>query len=191
MPLQQGNIKVQHVKFVPPKDRLFPIKWLQRILVLLVLVRLTVAVFARKPKDAVGTTTIQQTSNIELQAETNGAGGEPVPQGVGNDEMEFTIDEENAWFLPFTWPRKKPSIPYKASDEEWQEFRKLSQDKERQNAVKGQAVECIHYIVKHHPQVKRMLGKTSPTSRHWLDIDYPIRYDEGYEMTGYGFQFCP
>ena len=190
VPLQRGNIKVQHVKFVPPKSRFFQNKWLQRILVWLILVRLLGMIFRKKREDIADTEETPHAINTEVQDETNGVDGEPVSQGEGTEEMEITIDEENAWFLPYTWPRKKPSVPYKASDDEWQEFRKLSRDGPRQEAVKGQAVEYVHYIVKHHPQVRRILGKTSPTSRYWLDIDYPMRYDEGYEMTGYDFRLC-
>ncbi|KAB8611425.1 hypothetical protein FH972_025930 [Carpinus fangiana] len=47
-----------------------------------------------------------------------------------------TIDAEDQVFLPLWWPRKLPLQPFTSSDPTWQEFAKLSKDKDRLAAVK-------------------------------------------------------
>lgn len=63
--------------------------------------------------------------------------GKPVRRGqeAGTDEDEF--EDSEAYFIPMTWATKLPREFYKGSDAEWQEFRKMATDNERQKRIYG------------------------------------------------------
>lgn len=52
------------------------------------------------------------------------------------DRMEDSIDDYPI-HIPLSWPRKKDGKFYAASDPEWQEFVKISKDREKLLSLKG------------------------------------------------------
>lgn len=59
--------------------------------------------------------------------------GTLVPVGAEEDEDEWA--DEDSRFIPLTWAKKLPKTFYKGSDPEWQEFRKVAKDKQKQQRV--------------------------------------------------------
>ena len=108
------------------------------------------------------------------------------PASGDNDdaEVEIDLDAEDAWFLPFGWPQKKALVPYKGSDEEWTEFRKFSTNEQKKRETRAQAVMFIQFIAEQNKSVNGILGPPVRCTRHWLDIDYPVYYSDGYEVKG-------
>jgi len=53
----------------------------------------------------------------------------------GSEEDEFA--DSDSRFIPMTWATKLPRAYYKGSDPEWQEFRKLATDGEKQKRIYG------------------------------------------------------
>jgi len=66
----------------------------------------------------------------------------PTPDEVlnGTDEEE---DEDDALFIPLGWTTELPRQWYKGSDPEWQDFRKLSQDKGKNNAIRCRFTQAL------------------------------------------------
>ena len=57
--------------------------------------------------------------------------GQNAKEGTPQDQGDEWADEDSK-FIPLTWAKKMPREFYKGSDPEWQEFRKVASDKERQ-----------------------------------------------------------
>lgn len=70
---------------------------------------------------------------IDDGAETLGPDGAEVAR-EGEDEEEFE-GEEDATFIPFSWPKEEERTFYRGSDPEWQEFLKLAKDQKRHREI--------------------------------------------------------
>ena len=56
---------------------------------------------------------------------------------VEDDDLVPEIQPEDAWFIPFGWPKKCPPAFYKGSDPEWLSFVELARNKDRIRVVKS------------------------------------------------------
>ena len=45
--------------------------------------------------------------------------------------------DNDSWFIPMQYPERLPSVFYRNSDPEWQEFVKMSWDEQRKDMVRG------------------------------------------------------
>ncbi|KZL79049.1 hypothetical protein CI238_06847, partial [Colletotrichum incanum] len=106
-----------------------------------------------------------------------------------DEEME---EEAEPWFIPFPFTTKSVSQPpYKASDPEWQQFIKLSKDKEAQQQIRSHLSQVVKGAVERHPAITARCGGPVKIRRYWLDIDFPARpppvfYSSGLLMQGDG-----
>ena len=115
------------------------------------------------------------------QAQTSDGSASSEDDGA---QVEIDLDAEDAWFLPFSWPQRKAPVPYKASDEDWTEFRNFSTNEQKKHEARSQAVGFIHHIVQQNQTINKILGPPVLCTKYWLDIDYPYAYSEGYEVNG-------
>ena len=84
--------------------------------------------------------------SIEVSVSDDAAGtvGEDgnanIERSKGIDGDEFEEMDENSFFIPAGWPSRQPRTFYKASDPEWQEFRKLSKDPQKIRDAQGRRI---------------------------------------------------
>ncbi|GAB7341549.1 hypothetical protein MBLNU457_7762t1 [Dothideomycetes sp. NU457] len=101
---------------------------------------------------------------------------------VGIDEDEFT--DSDSWFIPMTWATKLPREFYKGSDAEWQEFRKMATDSDRQKRIYGELVAIVSQGVAQHKGIARALGKDQKVGKVWLDVTFPDGPPQEYSRKG-------
>ena len=123
------------------------------------------------------------------------------------EDEDFVPDEmpENAWFIPFGWPKQCPKTFYKGSDPEWQEFVALAKNQEKIGLVKSrQCRTCklkldmigadrskdelaaiIGTFMGSRGEFEQFAGKPLIPSRFWFDIDFPDGPPPEYERVGY------
>ena len=70
----------------------------------------------------------------EVEEEVVGGDGTPDVTTEEGEEEEV----EDGLFIPCGWPRKQERKYYRASDPEWKEFIKFSQEKERHQDVQSE-----------------------------------------------------
>lgn len=81
---------------------------------------------------------------IEIDADTSNGqddcddpGHNHKTKGKGEELSTGLDDDSDVSFFPLLYPKQLPRKFYKASDPEWQEFKKLQSDKDRKNAARG------------------------------------------------------
>ena len=129
--------------------------------------------------------------DVDDQAEVVGGDGivdvernnDPDREDPEGDE-EFEGDED-ALFIPFSWPKQQPRTFYKGSDPEWQEFIKLSKDPQRHKDIQRRLVSNIRSELSQHPQASRILGQIDhKKGKFWLEISFPEGPPTEYAVTG-------
>ncbi|KAF9872566.1 hypothetical protein CkaCkLH20_10063 [Colletotrichum karsti] len=99
-----------------------------------------------------------------------------------DEEME---EETEPWFIPFPFTTKQVSQPpYKGSDPEWQQYVKISKNKELQNHIRGDLANWVRSAVERHPTIIARCGNVVNLRRYWLDIDFPYRPPPVYYSSG-------
>ncbi|KAF1830212.1 hypothetical protein BDW02DRAFT_573261 [Decorospora gaudefroyi] len=116
----------------------------------------------------------------------------------GDDDEEEEEDEEDddddddddaILFLPTGFSRPRPATFYKGSDPEWQEFRKISRDRERVHKIRGELVAMLRNFAANSPKYVARVGKVdTEKGKAWLEIKFPdgppIEYERpGIELT--------
>lgn len=89
-----------------------------------------------------------------------------------DDGLPYYADETST-FIPLTWATKLPRAFYKGSDPEWQEFRSIAQDRERQKRIQTQLVDIVYQQCLKHPILAHHLGKDAKVGKYWLDLSFP------------------
>lgn len=74
-----------------------------------------------------------------------------LDSAIPDEEVEELLAEaeegdEESLFVPLSWPKRMPQQYYHQSDEEWQEFIKFSNDKERKKAIRGRSLYQYHNV---------------------------------------------
>lgn len=74
-----------------------------------------------------------------------------IQEGSAQDDDDVHISdsefaEEDSFFIPLTWAKKLPRSFYKGSDPEWQEFVKISKDKDRHKKI-----QCMPLLLSSSP----------------------------------------
>jgi len=101
------------------------------------------------------------------------------------DEADGTEDDEDAIFIPFSWPKKIPKTYYRGSDPEWKAYVKFSKDKKMHIDVQQRLISLIRSDVSQRRNLKRYFGQVDITSGHmWLDFHYPPGPPLEYEVSG-------
>lgn len=188
MPISQGASNVQYVKIMGPKKKGFRSPW-GRALFYIVYVSICInvaAYFMESTGKSNSPKAVKSTGKmIVIEAKQDKAA---IVDDQASEESETDVgvdlDAEDAWFLPFGWPQRKAPVPYKASDEEWTEFRKFSTNEQKKREARAQAVGFISFITQQNQTINKILGPPIRCTKHWLDIDYPMKYSDGYEING-------
>ncbi|KAF1932042.1 uncharacterized protein M421DRAFT_55160 [Didymella exigua CBS 183.55] len=95
------------------------------------------------------------------------------------DEEEY---DDAILFLPTGFSRLKPKTFYRGSDPEWQEFKKVTQDKARIERIRRELVT----MVRTSPGLKEKLGEIDhKRGRAWIEFRFPEGPPPEYERPGY------
>ncbi|ESZ91046.1 hypothetical protein SBOR_8565 [Sclerotinia borealis F-4128] len=82
--------------------------------------------------------------------------------------------QEEPMFLPFPGTTKElPSVPYKGTDPEFQEFIKISKDRKLVDKIRVDLVEFIRDSTTRSLVSLTTVGNEFKCRRSWLDIDFP------------------
>lgn len=120
------------------------------------------------------------------------------------DSVEDSIDDYPI-HIPLSWPRKREGKFYAASDPEWQEFVKISKDRQKIKSLKGEFQgfifgsmqlylhsldELLSVVLNEASQsrlLSHVLGKNLSVSGFWLLHHFPSRAPPEYDRLGYVF----
>lgn len=100
-----------------------------------------------------------------------------------NSERTQEILEE-AIFIPLTFPRELPQTHYKGTDEAWQSFIALANNRERIQSLRNDLVGHVGQHTSRMPGFQKVLGKDIHPRKYWLDIDFPDGPPTEYVQTG-------
>ncbi|KAF5872036.1 uncharacterized protein Bfra_009063ia [Botrytis fragariae] len=94
-------------------------------------------------------------------------------------------EAEPPLFIPFPGTtRQLPTVPYKGTDPEFQEFIKISQDTKLMNKLRVDLTEIMRDFACKSPIVVQIAGKNLKSRRIWLDIDFPSIPPPSFERSG-------
>ncbi len=107
------------------------------------------------------------------------------PDREDDEEDEEFEGDEDALFIPFSWPKQQPRTFYKGSDPEWQEFIRLSKDPQRHKDIQRRLVSNVRSELSQHPHASRILGQIDhKKGKFWLEISFPEGPPTEYTITG-------
>lgn len=106
------------------------------------------------------------------------------------DEEDEEEDEEDEYddailFLPTGFSRMKPTTFYKGSDPEWQEFKKVSQDKARIERIRQELVNVVRTSCSTPAYVAKIGEVDHKKGRVWIEFKFPEGPPPEYERPGY------
>ncbi|KAH6638359.1 hypothetical protein C7974DRAFT_391416 [Boeremia exigua] len=109
--------------------------------------------------------------------------------GEAEEEDEEDEDEEEydeaVLFFPTGLSRRKPTTLYKGSDPEWQEFKKVSQDKARVERIRQNLVDLVRTAFS-APAYAAKIGEVDhKKGRVWIEFKFPPGPPPEYERPGY------
>ncbi|KAM0128686.1 hypothetical protein ACHAO1_008913 [Botrytis cinerea] len=94
-------------------------------------------------------------------------------------------EAEPPLFIPFPGTTKQlPTVPYRGTDPEFQEFIKISQDTKLMNKLRVDLTEIMRDFACKSPIVVQIAGKNLKSRRIWLDIDFPSIPPPSFERSG-------
>ncbi|KAG9199664.1 hypothetical protein G6514_008219 [Epicoccum nigrum] len=117
--------------------------------------------------------------------EANEEGNEENHDGEGDDEEEY---DDAILFLPTGLSRPKPLTYYKGSDPEWQEFKRISQDRAKVDKIRQDLVNIVRTMCT-LPEYAAVIGPVDHSKgRVWIEFKFPdgppIEFERpGYELT--------
>ena len=100
------------------------------------------------------------------------------------DEEEDDEMSEEAIFIPLTFPRELPQTHYKGTDEAWQSFIALANDRQRIQSLRNDLAGHVGQHTSRIPGFQKVLGKDIHPRKYWLDIDFPDGPPTEYVRTG-------
>ena len=114
---------------------------------------------------------------------------EEVDDEEANEEDEEEDEDEEyddaILFLPTGFSRLKPKTFYKGSDPEWQEFKKVSQDKARIERIRQELVNLVRTMCS-APAFAAKIGEVDhKKGRVWIEFKFPDGPPPEYERPGY------
>jgi hypothetical protein len=113
---------------------------------------------------------------------------EEANEEEGEDEEEEEEEEEYddaILFLPTGFSRLKPKTFYRGSDPEWQEFKKVAQDKARIERIRQELVNMVRTACS-SPAYQAKIGDVDhKKGRAWIEFKFPDGPPPEYERPGY------
>ncbi|KAF2627768.1 hypothetical protein BU25DRAFT_410424 [Macroventuria anomochaeta] len=104
----------------------------------------------------------------------------------GDEEDEDEEEYDDAiLFLPTGFSRLKPKTFYKGSDPEWQEFKKVSQDKARIERIRQELVNLVRTACSTPAYVAKIGEVDHKKGRVWIEFKFPDGPPPEYERPGY------
>ncbi|KAK4041845.1 hypothetical protein C8A01DRAFT_34096 [Parachaetomium inaequale] len=109
----------------------------------------------------------------------------PTPADTTKESEGRDGDKEAPTFIPLPLTTKKlPPQPYSKSDPEWQEFIRISNDRQLQHRIRHYIAEYVLEIATQHPVAIARIGKEVRLGRYWMGFEYPRMAPPVYERTG-------
>ncbi|KAK4187909.1 hypothetical protein QBC35DRAFT_217328 [Podospora australis] len=107
------------------------------------------------------------------------------PEAIAAAKEQEEEDEDLGMFFPFplTLKRHEPE-PYSGKDPEWQEFIRMSKDKDLMIKIRKDTVDLVHQAVKKHSLLQMKYGRDIKVRRFWMDLDFPYRAPPTYTQAG-------
>ncbi|KAJ5333280.1 hypothetical protein MYU51_014681 [Penicillium brevicompactum] len=90
--------------------------------------------------------------------------------------------DEDALFIPLAWSRLQKGELYATSDPEWQQFVKLSKDREKLQALRDELANIV--LTSAGDQMSKILGDPLALTGFWLVHQFPTRAPPGYVRSG-------
>jgi hypothetical protein len=113
---------------------------------------------------------------------------EEANEAEDEDEDEDEDEEEYddaILFLPTGFSRLKPKTFYKGSDPEWQEFKKISQDRPRLERIKQELLNTVRTACS-SPAYRAKIGEVDhKKGQSWVEFKFPDGPPPAYERPGY------
>lgn len=106
-------------------------------------------------------------------------------EGEDEDDDEEEEYDDAILFLPTGFSRLKPKTFYRGSDPEWQEFKRVSQDKARIEKIRQELVNMVRTAVD-SPAYRAKIGEVDhKKGRAWIEFKFPDGPPPEYERPGY------
>ncbi|KAF1359535.1 hypothetical protein EJ07DRAFT_120155 [Lizonia empirigonia] len=107
-----------------------------------------------------------------------------------NEEDEEDDEEDDEYddavlFLPTGLSRQKHKTFYKGSDPEWQEFRRITQDKTRIERIRQELVDLVRTSCSTPAYVAKIGTVDHKKGRVWIEFKFPDGPPPEYERPGY------
>ncbi|PLB44680.1 hypothetical protein P170DRAFT_449793 [Aspergillus steynii IBT 23096] len=118
----------------------------------------------------------------ELLVEGANRGQERRDTDANADTQESSDSDE--MFVPLGWPQIREGELYAASDPEWQEFVKLSRDREKLQALRDELASIALTDASRSHLLSRILGGPLTVTRTWLVHQFPSRAPPTYSRSG-------
>jgi hypothetical protein len=116
---------------------------------------------------------------------------EDVDDEEANDEEDEDEDDDEEeyddaiLFLPTGFSRLKPKTFYRGSDPEWQEFKKVTQDKARIERIRQELVNLVRTMCSTPAYVAKIGEVDHQKGRVWIEFKFPDGPPPEYERPGY------
>ncbi|KAE8130742.1 hypothetical protein BDV38DRAFT_48725 [Aspergillus pseudotamarii] len=107
-------------------------------------------------------------------------------EGRLEDPASGTIDSDPV-FIPLGWPRLRKGELYAASDQEWQEFVKISRDREKLQCLRDELASIVQKDASQSELLSRVLGGPLSVTGFWLVHHFPSRAPPDYRRSGLEF----
>ncbi|CRG92214.1 hypothetical protein PISL3812_09270 [Talaromyces islandicus] len=106
-------------------------------------------------------------------------------KGGAADEVDASYsEEEDASFIPLSWPRLREGELYAYTDPEWKAFAEIRADNKRMHEIKSELVKLVGKKVAVIPQFRNLLGPNLQINQEWLLPIFPYRAPPQYERYG-------
>ncbi|KAF7593888.1 hypothetical protein BBP40_010699 [Aspergillus hancockii] len=96
---------------------------------------------------------------------------------------EETVDSDPI-FIPLGWPQLRKGALYAASDPEWQEFTKISRDREKLQTLRDELASMVQKDASRSKLLLRVLGGPLTVTGFWLVHHFPSRAPPEYGRSG-------
>lgn len=131
---------------------------------------------------------------LQLEKSTLSDSSSSGPSGVLNDTriiqgnkkaLDDEDEDDDATFIPLSWPLLRAGDLYKQSDPEWQNIQKYTKDAEKTKVLKKELEGLVLATLSLQPRFVRILGGTPlKVEGSWLIAQAPFRAPPQYETIG-------
>ncbi|KAI9934389.1 hypothetical protein MW887_000003 [Aspergillus wentii] len=130
--------------------------------------------------DTLDSADIPRTSGIDGKIDDQGKN----EGGRTHEHRLEESDDEDVTFIPLGWPRLREAEFYAASDPEWQQFIKISQDRQKLQSLRDELATLALGNASRSTLLSHMLGGPLTIAGFWLVHHFPSRSPPEYGRPG-------